>query len=87
LPPTPRHPIPTTAELSTNFTKAMLGWAKAGFPTVKRKTYEQRHAICNTCEHWSPDGLLGTGRCRKCGCSGVKLWLATSTCPDQPPRW
>jgi len=48
---------------------------------------EQRHAICMACEHWRADARMGTGMCLKCGCSGVKLWLAPSTCPDQPPRW
>jgi len=79
--------VPTTVQLAKNFTKAMGGWAKAGFKTVKRKVYEQRHAICGACEHWVPDARVGAGMCRKCGCSGVKLWLATATCPDQPARW
>jgi len=85
--PLVRPSVPTKKELATNFSKAMLGWAKAGFKVVKRKVYEQRHAICSACEHWRADARMGTGMCLKCGCSGVKLWLAPSTCPDQPPRW
>jgi len=79
--------VPTGAALAANFNKAMLGWAKAGFKVVKREVYEHRQAICSACEFWRPDARLGTGMCIKCGCSGVKLWLATSKCPDQPARW
>jgi hypothetical protein len=83
----PRPPVPTLGELAVNFTEAIAGWAKAGFKTVAREIYEHRLSICSACEFWQADAILGTGKCRKCGCSKVKLWLATSKCPDKPPRW
>ena len=83
----PLPPTPTLSELAANFTGAIAGWAQAGFKVVERGEFERRHAVCLACEFWQPDALLGTGKCRKCGCSKVKLWLATSRCPDRPPRW
>jgi hypothetical protein len=85
-----RHDVPltpSTAELAANFAGAMSTWAQAGFKVVEREVYEKRNAICSACEYWLPHGHLGLGKCRKCGCSRVKLWLATSKCPDSPPRW
>jgi hypothetical protein len=78
---------PSAGGLTANLTRALVGWAHAGFPVVDRPVFEHRHAICSACEHWQPRLRLGTGMCRKCGCSGAKLWLATSKCPDLPPRW
>jgi len=83
----PQPPAPTLVELATNFTGAMAGWAQAGFKIVEREEYERRHTICLACEFWLPDVMLGFGKCKKCGCSKFKLWLATSRCPDKPPRW
>jgi hypothetical protein len=94
-PPAPTAPLhgesqpamPTTAQMATNFGKAMVGWAKDGFKLVQPEIYEQRRTICLACEHWWPEARMGTGMCRRCGCSGAKLWLASSVCPDRPPRW
>jgi hypothetical protein len=80
-------PVPTLFELAANFTGAMSGWAKAGFKVVNREKYEHRHAICLACEFWRPDAMFGTGKCLKCRCSRVKLWLVSSKCPDKPARW
>jgi len=78
---------PTLAEMTANFTKAMGNWVAAGFKVVEREVFEKRHAICKSCEFWLPDARLGTGKCRKCGCSIYKLWMATSKCPLTPPKW
>jgi hypothetical protein len=78
---------PTLAEMTTNFTQAVAGWAKAGFKVVNKEVFESRHSICQACEHWLPDARLGIGKCRKCGCSIYKLWMATSQCPLTPPKW
>lgn len=80
-------PIPTLAGLAHNFTAAMSAWSKAGFEIVEREEYERRHATCLTCEFWQPDAMLGIGKCRKCGCSKIKLWLKGVKCPDKPARW
>jgi len=78
---------PTLAEMTANFTQAVAGWAKAGFKVVQKEVFDSRHATCKACEYWLPDARLGIGKCRKCGCSIYKLWMATSACPLNPPKW
>lgn len=65
--------------------KAGAKWAKAGFPIVSGEDFEKRKGICVECEHWNADAFGGLGRCGRCGCSGVKLRLATSRCPAR--KW
>lgn len=74
---------PTFREKASNFTHAMVDWAKAGFPVSSSEVLQQRLDICQACEYWrgSRGGTLLSGSCRKCGCSGVKLGLATQACP------
>jgi hypothetical protein len=81
------HQEPTLAEMTTNLTQAVADWARAGFKVVTKERFEERHAICKACEFWIPDARLGTGKCRKCGCSIYKLWMAASKCPLTPPKW
>ena len=61
--------------------KATFDWAGAGFPLADETDLSKRKAICDACEHWNADAFLGKGKCKVCGCSGVKLNLKTSTCP------
>lgn len=61
--------------------KALFDWAKAGFALAPADVCTQRKSICQGCEFWKGDGFNGMGKCTKCGCSGVKLKLATSSCP------
>jgi predicted Zn-ribbon and HTH transcriptional regulator len=59
----------------------MFDWAKAGFQLAPSEVYASRLDTCKTCDSWSNNAFLGAGSCAKCGCSGVKLKLATSKCP------
>ena len=56
-------------------------WATAGFPIVSGEGLAERKRICAECEFWNAGAFGGLGRCGKCGCSGVKLRMATSRCP------
>jgi hypothetical protein len=78
---------PSPAELAKNFAVAMADWVRAGYEVVDQAEHERRRAICLECEHWDAGARLGTGKCRVCGCSSVKWWLASSKCPTSPPRW
>lgn len=82
-PPTPDVEEPTTAELASNFAGAMVRWASAGFPTVSREVYEQRGAVCGSCQHWDGEARGGLGKCNHpgCGCTKLKRWLASEKCP------
>lgn len=61
--------------------RAMRVWASSGFQMATDEDAAARKAICEPCEFWQGGSYLGAGKCKKCGCSGVKLKLATSSCP------
>lgn len=70
---------PTTWELMRNFAGAVARWAEAGFAVTTRDQFYLRKVTCDSCSEW-------TGRtCRRCGCTRLKLWLATERCPAG--RW
>jgi hypothetical protein len=69
---------PSISEMTKNFGSAMARWAKSGMKTVNETEYNERLSICRKCEYWKEEGI---GRCMKCGCAGIKLWLATEKCP------
>ena len=58
-----------------------LKYASSRFRNATEEEYNERLAICNSCEFWKADALLGMGRCLKCGCSGAKLHVAVAKCP------
>ncbi len=76
---------PTLTELTANFASAMTRWASAGFQTVTKEQYDARAAICSSCEFWDATARLGLGKCKACGCTKFKRWLATERCPKQ--KW
>jgi hypothetical protein len=69
----PKAPA-TTAE-------AIANWKKANLPVVTEEQYKLRHDLCEACEHFAGGGFMGAGSCKKCGCSGAKLFQPSSTCP------
>jgi hypothetical protein len=75
---------PSLISMARHFGEAMASWAAAdGFHTVSKQVLAGRVAICETCEYWA--GKKGQsiilGRCRLCGCNGVKLALPSQACP------
>jgi len=49
---------------------------------VTKEEAHRRWEICQSCEH------LKGSRCRECGCHmNVKVWLATTRCKLDPPKW
>ena len=67
-----------------NFAKATSEYVRNGMQNVNAEMYKARLDICKTCPIF--DEKKGT--CTKCGCYiEVKAKWATSTCPDDPPRW
>jgi hypothetical protein len=72
---------PTLMEKAKSLTDAVASWTKAGFKMATEEQYAARYEICKACDFWVDEGYMGMGKCRQCGCSGVKLRLATSTCP------
>lgn len=73
---------PTILEKAVNFTKSMVGFAKSGFKFAPEEVIKERLNICGQCPNYD------NGSCRLCGCTlQAKVRIATSVCPDNPPRW
>lgn len=75
--------LPGLMVQAQNLVSDMVQWAKSGFAMAPDDLLAERVAVCETCEHWGGrrgDSLV-KGRCRLCGCNGIKLALATSKCP------
>ena len=60
---------------------AAKSYASSGFKNCTDDQYKERQIICNGCEFYDRNAFMGTGRCLKCGCSGIKLKIAASKCP------
>lgn len=62
---------------------ALARWARGGFGLVERHHRTLRRKACLSCDLWLPGGNLGLGKCRhpSCGCTALKRWLPTETCP------
>lgn len=79
---------PNLIEKAKNLTGAMVNWAtQDGLKTVHPDMFAARKEICSTCEFWDKDGFSGRGQCKKCGCSVGKLYIPSSRCPLDPPKW
>jgi hypothetical protein len=79
-------PAPAKVSLLTKVRRlgvALKRWQAAGRPVVSRETARERAAICQGCEYWRAGGNFGLGECRApgCGCTRLKIWLATEKCP------
>jgi hypothetical protein len=72
---------PPVSEQLKSLATAALEYAKSGFKDCPDKEYQERLAICGGCEFFDKAAFNGAGRCLKCGCSGLKLKLAISSCP------
>lgn len=66
---------------------ASVKWLWAGCPITPRTLARRRLELCQTCPNWRPEAWAGTGGCRLCGCTRLKLEMATSRCPLAPPKW
>lgn len=68
-------------QMMKNLGQAAILYANDGFKNCTKQDHDARLAICKPCEFWDDAGYMGLGKCRKCGCSGAKLWVASSKCP------
>ena len=77
-----KNDLPDGVEMAKNLANSMGSWARAGFKVTDDVTLNKRMAQCKACPEWDKDGMGGTGRCRKCGCSTqAKLRMASEKCP------
>lgn len=73
--------LPPLVDRAVNFAKAMAAWTASGFSLASADVVAVRAKECEGCDQWNPKGYGGLGECKHCGCSGVKIHLATSSCP------
>lgn len=68
---------------AVNVVSALGEWASKGLPVTPKETLDKRLSICQACNYWGgvSGGSLMQGKCGKCGCSGLKLAMATTKCP------
>lgn len=94
--PDGKIPSPADMESANLVTKAkrikaeLKVWLAAGAKLVPTSVRKERLAICEACPYYDPKGNWGMGACQApgCGCSRIKLALATSKCPHPDgPRW
>lgn len=79
---------PSISEQATNLIKSTIDWAKKDkFNTVSPEVFNQRKEICLNCDKWDKTGFNGIGKCGVCGCSTGKLYIPSSRCPLDPPKW
>lgn len=83
---------PEKASLATKLgrvARELKKWAAAGAEFAPRSVRRERLAICAGCSYWASSGNWGLGECTfpGCGCTKAKAALATSRCPQTPPKW
>lgn len=78
---------PNLGQKAKNFGTSMIKWAGEGFSRVSPEILEQRKTICTACSLWDRAAFNGTGKCTICGCSVGKLYIPSSRCPHNPPKW
>lgn len=81
---------PTAASMAGSFFRAMRGLVADKGRLAPREVRRARRAACEAC----PFHVASPDSCSKCGCGSVvpgglaaKLAIASSECPDSPPRW
>jgi hypothetical protein len=72
---------PTVSEMAATFAGSVKRWVSNGMGVTNFETYHARLSVCKTCDRWNGEALFGLGRCGKCGCSGLKLYMDTEKCP------
>ncbi len=76
---------PTWAQLLVRAGSALSQWASRGFPLVTKEQLLERRNTCMECSFWHGEAAFGIGKCGSCGCTGVKLQVATEKCPQD--KW
>jgi len=79
---------PTLLEKATSLGRALYQAAKQWRePLCTAEELESRREICKGCNYFSGSTSLLKVSCQRCGCSGLKIALASSRCPLPEPKW
>lgn len=78
---------PTLAEKLRTVAAAMKNWIRQRAPIASAEVILERQSICESCELFGGVRSVGFVSCGRCGCTGLKVYLATEKCPLPEPRW
>lgn len=78
---------PTVKDRLGMFMRAIVEWVGTGAKVTTHEQFEERLAQCKACQYYNGSSSITTIACRKCGCSKLKLFLASEQCPLPEPRW
>jgi len=78
---------PSWTDMIRSAAEEMTKWTAAGFPLCSPSQLQARAEVCTSCTHWDSAMWGGAGGCKICRCTKLKLYMATTTCPDKPPKW
>ena len=70
--------------------KGFEWYTKRNMRTVPLDVFNERVAICRSCEEFCPAwGSSGqpVSVCKKCGCTASKMLNPEQQCPLKPPKW
>lgn len=73
--------FPPVRQQAMNLWRSAKAFIKSGGKLASKAERARRQSICQACPFWSGS------RCRKCGCTALKLYAEAAVCPDSPPRW
>jgi len=76
---------PTLAQKIVNLARAMTQFASSGFKLAEPEKVNSRKETCEVCYYYAGSSSIMKVGCRKCGCSGIKLYMDSEKCPDG--RW
>jgi hypothetical protein len=74
-------PQPTLLAKASGAVQSAAAILRSGIARTDPAELSRRRAICDTCQHWDLSAFAGRGKCRQCGCSGIKLEFAATQCP------
>lgn len=73
--------VPTITSRIKTFASALVRSAKSGFKQVTAEEVARRMDVCGACPYYSGSHSIWKIACKKCGCTGLKLNMATEKCP------
>lgn len=79
---------PSVVDKMTSAGKALWQIVRRGNKlVVTEEVLAYRRQQCEQCNFYGGSTSPIKVACKKCGCSGLKLWLQSSRCPHENPRW
>jgi hypothetical protein len=64
-----------------SFVRAVAAWVRGGCKIAPEILRLNRLSVCKRCEWWDAPAFYGLGKCKRCGCSGLKLRMKEEKCP------